>query len=991
MFSADELRNVMKSPTFREDLRTVQEGLSKQRMGQGQLFTHSVISRLHYFVEATLASAPQWDPNDRAPICKSAGEIAELLALQDARSSDGKLRSALLYELAGLPAISQSLAATNNLPRPIKPFLARTAGFGPLSSEYPRTAYEPSAKEEQIAELAIASDSHFLATYLQGELPLFSPDASAVTFQLSKELAIGYTASELHAIEAVFQQRANSGTRSRVDDELFTSLKRSLFPSELWPAQIQALDGGLLDQAIESWGLAAPTGTGKTFLTQLLIIDTLRKRPEDKILYLAPSRALVYEVAANLGRALEPLAYGVLAVTPQLLQLDEQEASAIDDASVVVLTPEKADMLLRLGLEVFQELSLVVIDEAHHLESSTRGILLEMYLWRLKSLMGKRARFVFLSAVTPNIESITGWMSSNSRSVTVKQRPTRMRAGVYRIVSRAGIKSGVVEYTDGITFPLVDAPETGVRRQLVQLAASVAKAGSVLVVAKGKGECETLATTLLGWLRENHGLEPSHRNETLERLDSRLEREMYPDVELRKLAANRIAYHHAGLPPRVRIALEAAIKQGLIDYVFATTTLAEGVNFPFATVIVQSLAIREAPQLGRPGGYHPVTPRVFWNLAGRAGRPGYDREGQVLLFEPTLGLDKIHYVLGDYLNTELTATAPVRSALADSIEEIAQEIRRGQLAIQDLSSPALPQSVPRRVQGAVNLIRVSLLHARATKLIKSYEEILEGTFARHMLDSAMLGTAKELFASQEKLIDEFFRQPNTPSPEIAAELGLSIETLSALRAWVLSLEDWQIKNLQKLFWGGRTNLDQAKYVIGPVAKHMAELEGPKLGGFLSEVVLLWLSGVPFAALRANLTGTLRSNTIEDLIALVYSRIQFLLPWALYAADRLMESEAERRGITYLNELRSLAYLVDAGVSSFDAMRLVHFEFERTDAERLAAAYRAEGGLRTGVDIVPWLVTKPLDRIRAIVNGPDNRRLDYDLEERLSTIRAAENL
>src|SRR5581483_373467 len=105
------------------------------------------------------------------------------------------------------------------------------------------------------------------------------------------------------------------------------------------------------------------------------------------------------------------------------------------------------------------------------------------------------------------------------------------------------------------------------------------------------------------------------------------------------------------------------------------------------------------------------------------------------------------------------------------------------------------------------------------------------------------------------------------------------------------------------------NIEQAKYVIGPVAKHMAELEGPKLGGFLSEVILLWLSGIPFSTLRANLSGTLRSNTIEDLIALVYSRIQFLLPWGLYAADRLLETEAAQRRITYLNEVRSLAYLV----------------------------------------------------------------------------------
>jgi superfamily II DNA/RNA helicase len=990
MFSATELGSVMRSPLFQDDLRTVHEGLSKRRLGQGQLFANAVNARLSYFVEAVLASAPQWDANERAQICTTAAEIAELLATEESNIPSIKLRSALLYELAGLPAISQSLAATDNLPPAIKPFLARTEGFGPLSLEYPRTAPELPSELDHIAEAAMSSDSYYLARYLQGESLPFSPSASTIAAELSKELAIGYTASELQAIATVFQQRANSGTRTRADDELFTSLKRSLFPSELWPAQLQAVEGGLLAEGIQSWGLAAPTGTGKTFLTHLLIIDTLRKRPQDKVLYVAPSRALVHEVATNLGRALEPLAYKVIAVTPQLLQLDEEEASEVDEASVIVLTPEKADMLLRLGLSVFRELSLVVIDEVHHLESNTRGILLEMYLWRLKSLVGTRARFVFLSAVTPNMQSITRWISSNSQSVTVKQRPTRMRAGVYRITGTGGVKPGTVQYTDGVSLPLVDIPETGVRRQLVQLGAAMAKAGSVLVVAKGKRECEILAATLLGWLRENNTLRPIQRNETMDRLDSRLEREMYPDVELRKLATNRIAYHHAGLPPRVRIALEAAIKEGLIDYVFATTTLAEGVNFPFATVIVQSLALREAPQPGRAGGYQPVTPRVFWNLAGRAGRPGHDREGQVILFEPTVGLDKISYVLGDYLNAELTANVPVRGALAESIEEIAQEIRDDQLTMQDLSSAALPQSVSRRVRGAVNLIRVSLLHARASKLVKSYEEILEGTFAKQMLDSSAMNTAKELFATQDRLIDEFFRQRNAPSPEIAAELGLSIETLTALRTWVLSLADWQIRNLQKLFWGGSINLDQAKYVIGPVARHMAELEGPKLGGFLSEVILLWLSGIPFAALRARLTGNLRSSTIEDLIALVYSRIQFLLPWGLYAADRLIESEAQERGITYLNDLRSLAYLVDAGVSSFDAMRLVHFEFERTDAERLATAYHAEGGIKTGMDIGPWVASKSIDIIGAIVKGPDSRRLDYDLEERLSAIRRPES-
>ncbi|MBZ5532163.1 MAG: DEAD/DEAH box helicase [Acidobacteriia bacterium] len=576
----------------------------------------------------------------------------------------------------------------------------------------------------------MSSDSYFLTEYLQGLSSEFTPEASKAVSEVAKFWDVGYTATEMRALKTAMEGRARSSTRKSVDPELFKALQQTKFPVELWPTQLAALEGGILDQSIESWGLAAPTGTGKTFLTQLLIINTLQIHPASKVLYIAPSRALVHEVTTNLARSLEPFALGVLAVTPHLVELDEQEASEVDEASVLVLTPEKADMLLRLGLEVFQDLALVIVDEAHHLESSTRGILLEMYLWRLKSLIRPGSRFVFLSAVTPNIADITRWIRPRAQSVEITRRPTRMRAGIYRIDSGGKSKVGVIEYTDGIRLPVVASPETGVRRQLIQLAAAVRKAGPVLVVAKGKGECEILADAALNWLKENNILKQNEPSETLERLDSRLEREMYPDVLLRSLVANRIAYHHAGLPPRVRLSLETAIRENLIDFVFATTTLAEGVNFPFATVIVQSLALREAPQRGRAGRYHPVTPRVFWNLAGRAGRPGHDREGQVLMFEPSIGFDKIKYVLGDYFNDELTVAQPVRSALADSIEEIVNEVRTGVLNLEELASPALSEQVSRRVQGAVNLIRVSLLHARASKLINSYEEILDGTFAR---------------------------------------------------------------------------------------------------------------------------------------------------------------------------------------------------------------------------------------------------------------------
>ena len=271
--------------------------------------------------------------------------------------------------------------------------------------------------------------------------------------------------------------------------------------------------------------------------------------------------------------------------------------------------------------------------------------------------------------------------------------------------------------------------------------------------------------------RRRNSLTPSGSDsEAMSRLDSRLERELYPEVLLRSLLRNRIAYHHAGLPPRVRVALEDAIRAGYIDYVFATTTLAEGVNFPFATVVVQSLALREAPQLGRPSRYQPVTPRVFWNLAGRAGRPGYDKEGQVILFEPSLGLEKISFVLNDYLNPEMTATQPVRSAIVQAVKEIAECQRAGELTLADLAGRVLPPKASRGIQGAVNLLRVSLIHAKASGIHASPEEILEGTFAARFLDAGLLRIASELFLEQDAVVDEFLSDPNSPSKEIAASV-----------------------------------------------------------------------------------------------------------------------------------------------------------------------------------------------------------------------------
>ncbi len=888
--------------------------------------------------------------------------------------------------MAAYPAIAQAILEPLDTSPPIHDWFSRAGTF----SELGHNGSTSEATTGTLAELAVASDLAGFGDYVQGRAERVSAVATRQFEELAKEVSFGLTASELKAFRRAIEIRQQTATRALVDDSLYRSLFGIQFPPELWPAQAEAVRGGLLDEATDSWGLAAPTGTGKTFLARMLILNTLREHPGTKVLYIVPNRALVYELTGKLVELFSPLGYVVAAVTPQLIALEEEEASRVLEASVLVLTPEKADMLLRLGDTVFHELSLVIIDEAHHLESSTRGILLEMYLWRLKLLLKGKARFVFLSAVAPNIGDIAGWMGARPGSVVVKTRPTRMRAGVYRIQGRGRTGKGVIEYTDGNSLTAVDSEiEKTDRLQLIQLAYVLGVAGPVLVVVNGKKTCERLASLRAEWIQKRGQPVPLREadEDLLGRLDSRLQREMYDEVPMRDLVAHRVAYHHAGLPPRVRASLEDTIRETQIGFVFATTTLAEGVNFPFSTVIVQSMATREVDYTpGRPARYNPMTPRVFWNIAGRAGRPGFDKEGQVILFEPSLGLDRTQFVIGDYLNAELNSSTPVTSALSEALKQIASAIESNDVSPADLARPILDPDIPKRIQGAVNLVRVSLVHARASKLINTPDDIVESTFAARFIDHGAREAALQFFRAQDNVVTEFLTNESVITDKLTAELGLSIQTLVELRDWARSLADWQIRGMERLLFGGVLNLNQVPYVVGPVAKRMSELEGGRLGGIYSDLIARWLSGVPFVAMKGDMSKIKALGRIEDLITLIFSRVQYLLPWGLYAADRFVEAEGKSRGISYGNTILTMAYLADAGVPSLDALQLVQLDLERTDSARLAAAYRRQGGLNLGLDVVGWIATQEFESLRRVIAGRDNRRLDFDFEQKYEELR-----
>jgi superfamily II DNA/RNA helicase len=985
VFLIDEIRAVIESDKFKADFSHVANALLAMRLRQRAHIDVAAQSRLAYLVQSILASAIDWKDGDRELICRVGAEIAEALSHchQDDRErmTRFRLRAAMLYSFARMPAMGAGVFEPAELKTMLWDLFTSAGAFESLQS----TQSERSSTVGSLSAIALGVldvDLANLANYEHGisESP---PIGNAEPLRaLAEHLSLGLTASDVAGLREVFRLHRASSVRDNVDADLFGSVANYPFPLVLFPAQQAALKAGLLENARKGWGFASPTGTGKTFLTRLLILDTLNESPDSSIVYLVPTRALVHEVTSSLQRFFAADGVVVSAITPQLIALDNEEAARIEESNVLVLTPEKADLLLRLGSAIMGRAQLVIVDEAHHLESGTRGALLELYLMRLRRMADPPPRVVLLSAVAPNIADLAEWVGGEASGEAYTQRATRMRAGVFRIRRNGRNREGWIDYGDNLSIRLLEGrPEAGVRRLLAQVAQALSRGGPVLIVAKGKGECEQLAETLLEYQSENDLVrtltdEESERD-FIRRLDSRLTREMYVDVAMRRLLRHRIAYHHAGLPPRVRIAVEEAIRARAIDFVFATTTLAEGVNFPFSTVLVQALALREAPEKGRPARYHPVTPRSFWNIAGRAGRPGVDREGQAILFEPTLGLEKINQVIDPYLDASMSRLTPVQSALGETLQTLRADLESGQLSAETLSSAILSPEVPRSVQGAINLVRVALVHAESNAKL-SPEEILEGTLAFNQATGEEREFFREIFTGQQAVIDSFFSDPAAPPRTLVAELGLSIDTLTQLRQYASQLEEWKLKSFARTMHGGNADLNQTIFVLGPVAKRMAELEGRVLGGVYGEVANLWLAGIPLSDVRRSISISSISR-LEDLISVIYSRVQFLLPWGLYAFDRIVEEEAKQRAIVYNGEIRLLAYLADAGVPTFDALRLVNLDFERVDATRLAAEYHRVGSFKQGVDIVGWIRTQSKENLYRILRGRDNRDLDFDLE------------
>lgn len=989
MFTIEQLSECLSEPWFLEGYQGLERNLFLARLGQPRKpLTGLVRKQLKRFSQAVISSAADWEnPRESGArlLCLYAADIEASLSIESDEDEQyahlSHLKAVLLYELAGLPGASSSHAARNGFDPRFRSFFTRErdsiwgsvttnwVGKAAGISESTDHATQPARAllEQSLGEI-LADAGRKLQVVGAGEI---ESSELKLLGKLAADFSMGLTGDDVFALKKLLALRAANSSLAIVPKRsalTIEDLRAISAPVELWPAQSVALQAGLLDADMRSFGFAAPTGTGKTALTRIVIANALRANPGSKIFYICPSRALVHEVWADLSTSLRGIGITVFEAGGHLTSHDKL-APTSDGADVIVFTPERADLLLRVDPEFLAQTSLVIVDEAHHIEQGSRGVLLELYLWRLTRMIPSSARVIQLSAVAPNISELTSWLSTDQKthSVMVDSRTSSLRVG---LLNRTNDGAGNLRFGQAEPYELLAAGELpeDATEGLAALANSMAKNSIVLVLCMSPGSSENVARAVAK-LRDD---EQAVDDDISERLDAWVERELYPESELRKHYKKRVLFHHAQMPPRVRLGIEEAVRARRVDVICATTTLAEGVNFPFSTVIVESLV---------GWGFH-LTPRALWNIAGRAGRFGVDAEGLCILYRPELWAKRLKgYKLENYLQTALVDIPPVKSALAQGIAKLNELVSRGKISLDDLDSISLSQikvdgkvtAEAKDVRALINLMRVGYAHASSTGIVDiSADGAPE--YANQLLASHQLSEAERIFAErvgerQRRVVKEATDE-NPAFIEIAARVGWSLEAQSNIYRWLETRDNWQLEQFGGLVIGGHIkNLSNVSYLMGPVAKHLLAFDGEALGGAYSYLAEKWIAGMPLSKFQAE-----RGSSFGLMIAKIYGRMQYLLPWGLFGMHELLKYEAKRRGMVVGDGVSALSVLAAEGVPNFDALTLtLSLGVERADATRLSEAFRPLR-LKT-TPIVDWLAALPWQRAEEIVRGADQRRVD----------------
>ena len=380
-------------------------------------------------------------------------------------------------------------------------------------------------------------------------------------------------------------QILDRGTAGGSADEVFATFEEWAWEARglrLYPAQEEALLGIALGSNVI---LATPTGTGKSLVA--LGAHVIAVAEGRRTVYTAPIKALVSEKFFDLVEAFGAERVGMVT----------GDTSINPDAPILCCTAEILANLAIRDKDVDNPetggITQVIMDEFHYYADPERG-----WAWQVPLLLMHDAQFLLMSAtlgdVTELAEDLSEATGRDTALVTGVERPVPLTFS-YAVASAHEVVEELLEDRKVPAY-LVHFNQSHAVEQAQALA-------SIRIVDRaGRDEI----ASAIGEFRFSTGFGQS----------------------LSRLVRSGIGVHHAGMLPRYRRLVEQLAQRGLLRVICGTDTLGVGINVPIRTVVVTALTKFDGERMRR------LTAREFHQIAGRAGRAGFDTEGDVIALAP---------------------------------------------------------------------------------------------------------------------------------------------------------------------------------------------------------------------------------------------------------------------------------------------------------------------------------------------------------------------
>ena len=718
---------------------------------------------------------------------------------------------------------------------------------------------------------------------------------------------------------------------------------RPLF--ELLPPQQDTVHS-VMSLALRAVVVQMPTSSGKTLLAQFRIIQAKTNYPDGWIAYLVPTRALVNQITARLRRSFAPLNIRVELASPaEEFDAFEEQLFAGDKFDVLVTTPEKLDLIIRgekMDLEK-RPLSLVVCDEAHHIGDTSRGLRAELLLATINQRSRKDTGFLLLTPFIENAREVARWLEPDAArsdgvrpTLAVDWRPNDLlvasswkeghgKQWTVRMktlhTSRATIELGKAMNLEPEQERSATLSTSNTRGDVAaETARILSPRGSTLLMVLSPKDAWSVAATLRA------ASKPAGESEK-RKLVRRFIAEEYGDsFPLCALLDYRIGVHHAGLSDEARTLIEWLMEsdEPELDYLVATSTLAQGLNFDITNLIFSSLSVRQGARKTRKMTYNE-----FWNAAGRAGRLAHDPLGVVAIANSTTAQRSDAKEFMDYKMAELVSA--IEALLAD-VEKLGWELDLSRLGRNDPKWSAFVQYLSHcyRQLGS------------AERFAAETEKILSRTYAYIRLEKKKPATARKLLEAVRAYGAKLSSYP-AGMLTLVDSTGFAPESIAALafnkgdylpRTW----SEWSPSQLFRIDGGISAIIGRLLTVKEAGLEAHAGIQHE----LLSKLIVGWVGGQSLAELAKlvpNKKKRPNEDHLTDVARLIFRSVSRTTSWGLSAVQRLASLDETQMSEADIRLFKSLPSMVYYGCKTVEGVLMRSQGVARSVCESLGTAYR----------------------------------------------------